>query len=79
MLKTWVRNIGGLWALISAVGGCASAPTEVPARLADLDPVAMSKVKQVLGVALNNQRIELGPETSASTTSLSVLPPPLGP
>jgi hypothetical protein len=78
MFKSWAQTIGGLCGLAGAVGGCASEPTDRPARLAAVDPVALSKVKLVLGQALNNQRIELGPEALASTTSLSVLPPPLG-
>jgi hypothetical protein len=59
--------------------GCATHAGPKPARLAQTDSTTMTAVRTALSRALGRTRIELGPENLATSTSISVLPPPLGP
>jgi hypothetical protein len=59
--------------------GCATSVGPHPARLNNTSPQVMTRVKAVLATAMGTNRIELGPEDFSRSTSLTVLPPPLGP
>jgi hypothetical protein len=59
--------------------GCATRVGPHPARLSSTSPQVMARVKAVLATAMGTNRIELGPEDHSRSTSLTVLPPPLGP
>jgi hypothetical protein len=59
--------------------GCATPSGPQPARLATTDAATMTAVRNVLATALGRTRFELGPEDMATSTIVSVLPPPLGP
>jgi hypothetical protein len=59
--------------------GCATNVGPQPARLSNTSPQTMERVKAVLATAMGTNRIELGPENLSTSTSLTVLPPPLGP
>lgn len=49
-----------------------------PAVLLSTDAETMDEVKATLGRALGRARIELGPGDLTKTSTVSVLPPPLG-
>jgi hypothetical protein len=59
--------------------GCATHAAPKPARLAGTDAATMTAVRSALSTAMGRTRIDLGPEDMATSTTLSVLPPPLGP
>jgi hypothetical protein len=59
--------------------GCATPGPAVPARLANTEVATMTEVRATLARAVGRARIELGPEDMSTSTSISVLPPPLGP
>ncbi|WP_300380184.1 hypothetical protein [Henriciella sp.] len=58
---------------------CQTGGERVPATLTSPDEATLASVKEVLSDALGRARIRLGPEDLTASTSLSVLPPPLGP
>jgi hypothetical protein len=67
-------------AMIAVLGAsCATPSGPLPARLGKTDEATMGRVRAVLAQALGRTRIEMGPENLAVSTSLSVLPLPLGP
>ncbi|MEO1135165.1 MAG: hypothetical protein AAFW68_00980 [Pseudomonadota bacterium] len=67
------------------IGGCqttgASQPRErdITAVLQSDDPQNIAALKAVLAQAVGRARIELGPGDLTQTSTISVLPPPLGP
>lgn len=58
--------------------GCATSGTVKPARLMASDGATMTIVRETLAKAVGRPRIELGPENLATSTIITVLPPPLG-
>ena len=64
--------------LATATAACQTGSGRVPATLVNPDEATLSNVKQVLSEALDRAQIRLGPGDLANTTTLSVLPPPLG-
>lgn len=62
-----------------APAACQTGGERVPATLENPDEATLADVKEVLSEALERTRIRLGPEDLGTSTSLSVLPPPLGP
>jgi len=62
-------------------GGCQTmAPAHaVPASVDVSDPQTLSHLKAALAPAVGRANIEFGPSAAARTTTLGVLPPPLGP
>jgi hypothetical protein len=59
--------------------GCATNSTATAARLTTPNAMTIAKVRAVLATAIGRPRFELGPEDLETSSSISVLPPPLGP
>jgi hypothetical protein len=59
--------------------GCATNGVAKAARLTAPNATTIAKVRAVLATAIGRPQIELGPEDMAISSSISVLPPPLGP
>ena len=70
--KVWLVPI------ICLSSACMSKPINYPARLTTSDAATVKRVMATLTQATGSQRIVLGPENLATTTTISVLPPPLG-
>lgn len=70
-----------LMALSWCLCGCASANTDLPAKLRDTGSQALvtERLTTVLKAALGRQQISLGPDDLRTSTQISVLPPPLSP
>jgi hypothetical protein len=76
--KPWLLSVvGGMISLFSA--GCATADTPQQARLTSPDAQSMTKVRAVLATIIGRTRFELGPEDLTTSSTITVLPPPLGP
>lgn len=58
---------------------CQSTGAAVPAALERADAQTMAAVKAVLADAVGRARIELGPGDLTTSSTISVLPPPLSP
>jgi hypothetical protein len=58
---------------------CATNGTATTARLTTPNAATIIKVRAVLATAIGRPRFELGPEDLETSSSISVLPPPLGP
>jgi hypothetical protein len=74
------RNLGALMIGVLAAAACQS--TEAPRRhavLAAADSATMEKLKAVLAAAMSTAQVELGPGDLTQTSTVSVLPPRLGP
>lgn len=67
--------------LIVALGlsACQTVAGTQPATVDLDDPASRQALESALGRAVGRARVELGPSQSANTSSISVLPPPLGP
>jgi len=63
------------------VGGCQTvvAGPAVPASVDMSDPQTVSRLKAALAPVVGRANIEFGPNAATQTTTLGVLPPPLGP
>jgi hypothetical protein len=72
------RLIGALLMATLSMGCATSGPAQ-PAKLATTDAATMTKVRAVLATATGRPRFELGPDDMATSTAITVLPPPLGP
>jgi hypothetical protein len=59
--------------------GCATNGVAKPARLTAPNATTIATVRAVLATAIGRPNIALGPEDMATSSSISVLPPPLGP
>ncbi|MEM7768430.1 MAG: hypothetical protein AAF253_13245 [Pseudomonadota bacterium] len=71
---------GLLASLFVGLAACQTLPMDdTPARLADTRPETITTLKAGLAKAVGRARITLGPEDLATSTSVSVLPPPPGP
>jgi hypothetical protein len=81
MTHVFSRFGSPLWASLLCVLnlGCATGGVAQPARLTTPDPTSIAKVRAVLATAMGRSQVELGPENMATSSSISVLPPPLGP
>lgn len=64
---------------VLASGGCASQNPPIPARLERVDAPTLERVRAVLATAVGRPQIELGPEDLAISSTITVLPRPLGP
>jgi hypothetical protein len=73
-----VLRLLGVTLLSSLSLGCATHSGQKPARLAATDAATMTAVRTALSAAMGRTRIDLGPEDMAVSTTISVLPPPLG-
>lgn len=62
-----------------SAGACQTASTQEPATLNAGDEATLSRIKATLSEAVGRAQIKLGPEDLATSTTISVLPPPLGP
>lgn len=69
--------VGGMMSLFSA--GCATADTPQQARLTSADAQSMTRVRAALATIIGRTRFELGPEDLTTSSTITVLPPPLGP
>ncbi|MEQ8557196.1 MAG: hypothetical protein RIB03_02675 [Henriciella sp.] len=57
---------------------CQTASGRAPAHLQTADEATLSRVKAVLSKAVGRAQIKLGPEDLTESSTVSVLPPPLG-
>jgi hypothetical protein len=78
MARFVTMKFGYLWSLLGLSSACMSISGDVPARLISVDTATMSKIAGIVKQTLGNQNIELGPQALEATT-ITVLPPPLGP
>lgn len=69
-----LAGIAGLF-----VSACQTGTTMTPATLESADDADMAVVKAVLSEAVGRATIELGAADYSTATSVTVLPPPLGP
>lgn len=67
-----------MFAALSGLAACQTAPAPEPALLAEATPEAMAVVTGTLATAVDRVRIELGPVDLTRDPAISVLPPPLG-
>ena len=74
-----VSLLAGLFAALFVLGGCKTAPKPVAGQFTELDEAALEEVNSVLAEAVGRAQFELGPEGLIGTSSITVLPPPLGP
>ncbi len=61
------------------MAGCQSMAAETPAVLTAADEASMTRLRAVLGDAVGRANVTLGPGDVTQTSTISVLPPPLGP
>ncbi|MEM5518453.1 hypothetical protein WNY37_15965 [Henriciella sp. AS95] len=66
-------------ASLNLLTGCTTAQTSQPATLTRSDDATLSRVKSVLAEAMGRQNIRLGAGDLTEETSVTVLPPNLGP
>jgi hypothetical protein len=71
-------KLGWLGLGLGLLSACASMSAAVPARLASIDPTTMDKIANTLRQATSVRNLTLGPQAPEATT-ITVLPPPLGP
>jgi hypothetical protein len=64
---------------VMASAGCATQSTPTSARLERVDAPTLERVRAVLAKAIGRPQFELGPEDLATSSTISVLPRPLGP
>ncbi len=71
----------GLVAALSAMfgSGCQTQDTVYPAVLHSTDEASMAKLRAALAEAMGRARVEIGPGDLTQSSTVSVLPPPLGP
>jgi len=76
-----LRACLGVVLAMSAIGmsACQSAAQETPAVLVSADAETLARVRSVLAGAMNRSSVELGPGDLTQTSTISVLPPGLGP
>jgi hypothetical protein len=75
--KFIVWTMAAMSVLTSA--GCVSQNLRMPARLDRVDAPTLERVRAVLANAVGRPQVELGPEDLAISSTISVLPRPLGP
>lgn len=78
-----IRLSATLLGLIAVTGlclsSCQTAGARTPAILENTDETTLSRVKSVLSDAVGRAQIRLGPEDLSTSSTLTVLPPRLGP
>lgn len=60
------------------ISGCQTLKAATPARLASIDQGSISSLRATLSKVLNRAQFEFGPDDLATSSSFTVLPPPLG-
>ncbi|WP_370235708.1 MULTISPECIES: hypothetical protein [Henriciella] len=78
-MKNPIKLILSAIATLNLVTACTTAQTSEPATLTRSDDTTLSRVKSVLAEAMGRNDIRLGAGDLTEETSLTVLPPSLGP
>lgn len=73
-----MRNLSLALAVL-ALGACKMTEGPVPAVLESANAVSVDALKSSLAGAMGQANVQLGPEDLATSSSVSVLPPRLGP
>lgn len=69
--------------LLAAIGvsaaACQAGAAQGPATLESADAATMERLRSVLAQAMDRASVQLGPGDPTASSTISVLPPPLGP